>query len=234
MSRWFRFYDGALDDPKVQRLPPDVFKGWVNILCLASKHDGRLPAISDIAFALRISDREADSLITALRAAGLLDDDGDAMTPHKWADRQFTDATAAERMRRYRERKASERNDRNALRVTPVTVTSEDTDTETEKKNNRRSPEAPADRSASLTDAFDGVLSDEMARAVIAHRRALKKPLTMAAAKALAKQFALTPDPNAAAETMLAHGWQGFKAEWARQDEPKPASVQFSKPAWRA
>lgn len=26
MSSWFRFYDRALDDPKVQRLAPDVFK----------------------------------------------------------------------------------------------------------------------------------------------------------------------------------------------------------------
>ena len=30
MSRWFRFYDAALDDPKVQRLPPAIFKlTWV-------------------------------------------------------------------------------------------------------------------------------------------------------------------------------------------------------------
>jgi hypothetical protein len=26
MTRWFRFYDGALDDPKVQALPGDLFK----------------------------------------------------------------------------------------------------------------------------------------------------------------------------------------------------------------
>lgn len=26
MSRWFRFYDEALDDPKVQRLSPEKFK----------------------------------------------------------------------------------------------------------------------------------------------------------------------------------------------------------------
>ena len=26
MSRWFRFYEGALDDPKVQRLSPEEFR----------------------------------------------------------------------------------------------------------------------------------------------------------------------------------------------------------------
>ena len=74
MSRWFRFYEGALDDPKVQRLPPPVFKGWVNLLCLASRDKGRLPSLSDIAFALRVTEHEADTLIQALLTAGLIDD----------------------------------------------------------------------------------------------------------------------------------------------------------------
>ena len=31
---WFRFYHGALHDPKVQSLRPELFKFWVNLLCL--------------------------------------------------------------------------------------------------------------------------------------------------------------------------------------------------------
>jgi hypothetical protein len=46
-ARWFRFYDDALNDPKVQKLSGDLFKAWVNILCLASKHGGELPAVND-------------------------------------------------------------------------------------------------------------------------------------------------------------------------------------------
>lgn len=136
MSRWFRFYDTALDDPKVQRLPADVFKGWINILCLASKHGGALPSLPDIAFALRITDREADSLVTVLMEAGLLDDEPQGLAPHRWAERQYSDATAAERMRKYRARKANTKAVTTPLRVTPVTVTpaEEDTETETEKK----------------------------------------------------------------------------------------------------
>ena len=49
---WFRFYAEALNDPKVQRLDGETFKGWVNLLCLAKAHDGTLPDIPDIAFGL--------------------------------------------------------------------------------------------------------------------------------------------------------------------------------------
>jgi len=34
---WFRFYNDALDNPKVQLLPSDLFKTWVNLLCIASR-----------------------------------------------------------------------------------------------------------------------------------------------------------------------------------------------------
>ena len=36
-KQWLRLYDDVLDDPEVQRLPPDLFKHWVNLLCLANK-----------------------------------------------------------------------------------------------------------------------------------------------------------------------------------------------------
>lgn len=141
MSRWFRLYDRMLDDPKVQRLAPDLFKGWVNLLCLANRNGGALPSLADIAFALRISDREADSLITSLMAAGLLDDDGGNMTPHNWKELQFqgdSDPTNAERQRRFRERQRNEK--RNA--VTGRYVTPPRTDTETEQ--NRKEVRAQA------------------------------------------------------------------------------------------
>lgn len=143
-GRWFKFYEGALDDPKVQRLPPDVFKGWVNILCLASKGKGELPSIGDIAFALRITDREADSLVMALVSAGLLDDFNDCMMPHNWQERQGVDLTAADRMRRYRERKKDERNDRNALRVTPVTATAIEEKRKEERREDAREARDPS------------------------------------------------------------------------------------------
>ena len=31
MTRWFRAYDDALNDPKVQRLPGELFKAWFKL-----------------------------------------------------------------------------------------------------------------------------------------------------------------------------------------------------------
>lgn len=65
-----------------------------------------------------------------------------------------------------------------------------------------------------ILDALLTVLDADHAEAVLDHRKSKKSPLTAFAAKLLAKQFALCPDPNAAAEEMILRGWQGFKAEW--------------------
>ena len=82
MSMWLRLYCGILDDPKVQRLAPEHFKGWVNILCLAKENDGLLPSTGDIAFRLRISEADAERLVEELAKRGLLDTDGDGLRPH--------------------------------------------------------------------------------------------------------------------------------------------------------
>jgi hypothetical protein len=130
MSRWFRFYDDAINDPKVQRLSAEMFRAWVNMLCLASKYGGAIPK-ADIAFALRASDKGAQAIVDCLIERNLLDDRGDFVTPHNWDGRQYksdvTDPTAADRQKRYRK-------NRNADRNATVTVTATRTDTETEQK----------------------------------------------------------------------------------------------------
>lgn len=106
MSRWFRMYADVLDDPKVQRLPPDLFKAWVNLLCLASRNDGVLPSLEDVSFALRMSHDVTRDMIVTLSRHGLLDGD-DELSPHNWAERQFKSDSAEDakiRKRRQRER----------------------------------------------------------------------------------------------------------------------------------
>lgn len=68
-----------------------------------------------------------------------------------------------------------------------------------------------------ILDALLTSLDEEHALGVMEHRKVKKVPLTALAAKILAKQFAMCPDPNAAAEEMINRGWTGFKAEWMRQ-----------------
>lgn len=57
-------------------------------------------------------------------------------------------------------------------------------------------------------------LSPDNADAVMAHRRAMRCPLTARAAQLLAKGFLATADPNAAADMMIERGWRGFKPDW--------------------
>ena len=104
--RWFRFYSEALDDPKVQRLPPHLFKSWINLLCLAAPAGGDLPSIDDIAFRLRISAQDARAQIDELILIGLIDlGPSGKMTPHNWSTRQARSDVSRERTRRYRQRK---------------------------------------------------------------------------------------------------------------------------------
>jgi hypothetical protein len=138
MSRWFRLYDDVLDDPKVQRLPPVLFKAWINLLCLASRGGGTLPSVDDIAFSLRADIETVNGWLDDLSGRGLLAEQGDGIAPHNWQARQFKsdrDPTATERQRRKRD------NDRDAMNghvsvtrdiTPPRTDTDTDTDTDTE------------------------------------------------------------------------------------------------------
>lgn len=123
--KWFRFYHEALDDPKVQLLPPPMFKHWVNILCLASKQKKRgiLPALPDIAFALRLSEPETVQVVDNLRGRELLDllTNG-SLRIHNWTLRQPDSDDSTERVRRYR----------NGGEAVTVTASDLDTDTDTE------------------------------------------------------------------------------------------------------
>jgi len=102
--RWFRFYSDAPEDPKVQRLPGDLFKTWVNLLCLANKSEERgcLPSTEDIAFALRLDLATATAHLDELAERGLLDGDDDRRTPHNWAGRQKASDDVTARVHQHR------------------------------------------------------------------------------------------------------------------------------------
>lgn len=102
---WFRFYTEVLDDPKVQRLPPHLFKTWVNLLCLAGTNDGAFPTVDDIAFRLRMSTHDVEQQIDELILAGLIDiERGGKRTPHNWSRRQFVSDTSTARVQKFRKK----------------------------------------------------------------------------------------------------------------------------------
>jgi hypothetical protein len=128
MSRWFRFYDGALDDPKVQGLPGDLFKIWVNLLCVAARNEGRLPA-DDLPFLMRMDPAILDQAIGALSDRGLIDETGDGLAPHNWDVRQFKSDVSNERVKRHRQRHGNGKSN--------VTKSENETPPETEQNRNR-------------------------------------------------------------------------------------------------
>lgn len=135
-ERWFRFYERTVDNPKAQRLPPAVFKGWINLLCVASRNGGLIDA-TDIPFALRISAAQATSLTRALVQAELLDETEGGFTPHDWSEHQYvTGSSAAKRQKRYRERHkgvtqtVTDDITQTVTRDATVTVQEKDTDTD--------------------------------------------------------------------------------------------------------
>lgn len=104
---WFRLYAEVLEDPKVQRLNGEAFKGWVNLLCLACKRGGRISQ-DEIAFSLRLPDKKAEELLKTLRERGLIEFEEKFVIPHNWNGRQFQSDDATERSRKFRERKKKE------------------------------------------------------------------------------------------------------------------------------
>jgi hypothetical protein len=137
---WFRFYNEALDDPKVQKLSPVLFKHWVNLLCLAnlSKPRGQLPNADTIAFRLRLSPEKANAILVELADIGLIDvsEYGD-IEPHNWKERQYGKPSnqperVAERVRKHRNADVTPpKRD-----VTPRAGDKTDTDTDTDTEQN--------------------------------------------------------------------------------------------------
>jgi hypothetical protein len=105
MQPWFRFYDDAVTDPKVQLLSDKLFKFWVNILCLANKNNGELPSATHIAYALHETVDVAKEACFALLQSGLLDRfDGNVLRPHNWSKRQPIQNLSTPRVKRFRKR----------------------------------------------------------------------------------------------------------------------------------
>lgn len=93
---------------------------------------------------------------------------------------------------------------------------------------NSTTPSAKKSSKPTATDGALGVLkilgsvlSRETCAELIAHRKALKAPLTAGAAKGLVKAFEEHGNPEEAASAMMARGWKGFRAEWLADKGPQ-------------
>lgn len=142
MSRWLRINEDCIDNPKILKLPVDLRWQWVALLCVASKNDGVLPPIDDVALCLRVPEAKAAEYITKLVKAKLIDKQGDVFLPHNWDKRQFKSDSSTDRVKRHRENKrnVSETVTRNVSSSVSETVTEtapEQSRAETESEQSR-------------------------------------------------------------------------------------------------
>ena len=245
---WFRVYDEALDDPRLQRLPASLFRAWFNVLCAASRNGGVLPDLPDLAFMLRTRPLALSRRLEALKVAGLIEETDGVLRPVEWEKRQFVrqDAqdgaepmTAAERTRRWRERRA-----RDAAGVTgDVTVTAIDLEPNQETKT-QTAPEG-----ASADDAFDEFWRAFPSRdgdnpeqpALAAFRKAVAAGADPKAIISGAKAYASATAGRERRYIASATRW--LSEERWRQAEPAPAAqtprvetvwISATSPEWRA
>lgn len=135
---WFRMYTDFMDNEIVEFLSFEDQRHYVFLLCM--KQGGLLDkeypqkGMRDrvISRKLGIHGEAFDNAKKRIMAVGLIDED---WQPLGWNDRQFTSDSAAERQRKYREKKKKQSfadNGDKALRNGDVTVTLQDKDKDKE------------------------------------------------------------------------------------------------------
>lgn len=152
---WFRMYADILDDPRLQRLPGETVKTWLNLLSVASQHEPRwtLPPVDIIAFKLRSSPSRTQKAIAELLAAGLLDLADGIYTFTEWSSRQASSDDAAARQRTHRlgqQGDTSRAPSRDDNVTSPVTVTSPER--EREEQNRSRRPKRDLEEAAAAAE----------------------------------------------------------------------------------
>ncbi len=143
---WFRLYAEVVEDPKVQRLSGELFKYWINLLCLSCKYDGSVNR-EDFAFGLRLNEKKANEVLDAFLNLHLIEIVEEKIIPHNWNGRQFLSDRSTERSHRFRERQRNvPKNDNATLHATiqnnscnvsaTLHATPPDTETDTETEKN--------------------------------------------------------------------------------------------------
>jgi len=104
---WFRLYNEIIDDPKINKMSPGIFKFFIFLLALASESHRRgviiLPE-DDITWRLRMSKSEFYRGIEKLISLGIITKENEEIHIVKWGERQKLSDSSAERVRRHRER----------------------------------------------------------------------------------------------------------------------------------
>ncbi len=140
--QWFRFYGNTVFSPKVQMLSAEMFKAWVNLLCIYSV-DAEFPSVPHIAFTLHLTEEQVIQALEHLSSVDLLDKQPDgSYVPHNWSERQFATDNSTERVKKHRDETAKKQSTKRDVTVSETkmkrcetvseTPSESDTDTYTE------------------------------------------------------------------------------------------------------
>lgn len=137
--QWFRAYTEMVDDEKLRLLAFEDRWHFVALLCCKAAgilDDGAEPELlrRKVAVKLGVQLRELEEIARRLAEVELIEQD--SLQPINWADRQYESDSSAERTRRYRE-KLKKQQVTEVQRHCDVTVTPQETDTETDKRKIR-------------------------------------------------------------------------------------------------
>lgn len=111
IERWYKAPVDCVFDVTLAKMPAGLFRAWHQMMALASLNGGALPAVEQIAYSLRSSAATIVKRLEALAARRLA-----TLTGQTWrlvdpaageAGETEAPASAAERTRRWRERKAA-------------------------------------------------------------------------------------------------------------------------------
>ena len=132
---WIKWWIEVIDDPKMGRLPDNLWRRFSECCCLAGEvnEDGRLPAIHDIAWRLHIEEETLRGEFDQLARIGLLDFINKPLDEH-WAVVNFSKRqsrmSGAERVKRHRENNRKQEYYETCNEVVTDCYTDTDTDTD--------------------------------------------------------------------------------------------------------
>jgi len=149
--QWFRAYAGIIDDDKLRLL---AFEDrWHFVALCALKCSGLLDEpqgqLRDrkIAVKMGVQVRELEEISRRLNEVGLVDEN---LNPQKWNDLQYQSDNSTERVKKYREKQRCN----GKQRLGNVSVTAQETDTETESKSPKG--DRPSGDGLTIHHVFEG------------------------------------------------------------------------------
>ena len=151
---WIKLYHEILDDPKMGRLDDALFRRAVECFLAAGDLgcDGALPPTSDLAWRLRVDERDLAQQLSALADAGILSKDGNG----NWLVTNFhkrqKPASGRERVQRYRARERLMVTESDAQRNETVSDRYTDIEKETDAEVNQRDKQKDSATSGNLKE----------------------------------------------------------------------------------